>query len=95
MSDCYDKQGRPITLQQWVESTDDKRVARDKVGFADVSTVWLGLDHNHFGGPKPIIFETMIGGGRHNLGCWRYSTLKEAQAGHERVVRALRAGEQP
>ena len=51
----------------------------------EVSTVWMGLDHNWMGG-QPMIFETMVfskdGGGYME----RYSTESEARAGHKRIV---------
>ena len=57
----------------------------------EVSTVFLGIDHNHSGKGPPILFETMTfddyGGGDQ----WRYSTWKEAVAGHNAAVAILRA----
>lgn len=53
-----------------------------------VSTVWLGLDHGFTGG-KPLIFETMVftekRGEEQDMD--RYSTLREAIAGHKRMVK--------
>ena len=58
-----------------------------------VSTVWLGLDHGWMEGP-PVIFETMVFGGRFTEDMDRYRTLAEAKAGHEvmcsRVLQAQR-----
>lgn len=53
-----------------------------------VSTVWLGLDHNHSNEGPPIIFETMV---VNPLGDWeeyqeRYATEEEAILGHIRTV---------
>lgn len=45
---------------RWFE-TADRHVANDMIGPARVSTVFLGLDHNHFGG-VPLLFETMVFG---------------------------------
>lgn len=59
-----------------------------------VSTVFLGIDHN-WGDGRPLLFETMIFGGPHNESMWRYTTYDEAEAGHQRVVDALRAGKDP
>ncbi len=39
--------------------TGKKHVADDQINGRRVSTVWLGLDHNHFGG-KPLLLETMV-----------------------------------
>jgi hypothetical protein len=57
-----------------------------------VSTVYLGMNHQWGDGP-PLIFETMVFGGDEGEPCWRYSTEEQARAGHDRVVAALRAGE--
>ena len=59
-----------------------------------VSTVWLGLNHRWGEGP-PLIWETMIFGGPHSEDQWRYSTKERAFDEHERIVAALRAGEDP
>jgi hypothetical protein len=45
-----------------------------------VSTVFLGIDHG-FGG-KPLLFETMVFGGRLNGYQCRYGTYDEAVEGH-------------
>jgi hypothetical protein len=52
---------------------------------AEVSTVFLGLDHA-LGGSRPILFETMVFGGDLNGEMERYSTYDEAFEGHERMV---------
>ena len=43
----------------------DRNVRKTQVGPFDISTVFLGIDHNHFArdGADPILFETMIFGG--------------------------------
>lgn len=51
----------------------------------EVSTVFLGLDHNFRGG-DPILFETMIFGGARDQEQERYHTWDEAAEGHERIV---------
>ena len=92
MGDYYTRSGEPMALNDWVKSfgdSDMKRVALDQVGEAEVSTVWLGLDHS-FGSGPPLIFETMIFGGERDGDQWRYPTEDTARAGHERVVAELR-----
>lgn len=96
MSDKYILNGRtPVQVDdvhewgRWFENA-DRRVAFDKVKLptgseVEVSTVFLGLDHS-FGGKTPILFETMIFGGKHNEYCDRYSTWEEAEEGHKRAV---------
>src|SRR5688572_298808 len=70
-----------------------------------VSTVFLGIDHSHGFGDKPILFETMVFGEekisegvlskpfvyREDLGQWRYPTWYEARVGHERVCKEVKA----
>ncbi len=63
----FDKEGKPITvevadtlLQDW----EYKKIAQESIGNYLVSTVWLGLDMDHFSIGEypifPLIFETMI-----------------------------------
>jgi hypothetical protein len=78
---------------QWMETT-DRHVAQDFLpGKVRVSTVFLGLDHNFcFDGGPPILFETMIFGGQHDMYQYRYFTREEAIAGHAKAL-ALAKGE--
>jgi hypothetical protein len=95
MSERYilDDDGNPVPepdLYRWGEWMQDargdrRRVARDEIGDAVVSTVFLGLDHS-FGSGPPLIYETMIFSGKHNDYQERYSTRDEALAGHYRAV---------
>jgi hypothetical protein len=106
--DCYDKEGKPISMAQFSELLEDmeyKRVALDEIGPYEVSTVWLGLDHNWTGNGPPIIFETMV----FTASAWnadrsdpdheplleidtlRYATETEALAGHHEVCTLIRA----
>jgi uncharacterized protein (DUF1684 family) len=61
--DYYDRQGRPMTTEQWCERLADesyKRIAETTLFDGTwISTVWLGLDHG-FGDGPPLIFETMV-----------------------------------
>lgn len=93
----------PLTVDEWIayardhdnEISERKRVERTEVGDdVTVSTVFLGLDHNFYGG-APLIYETMIFGGECDQHQWRYSTVEQAREGHARVVAALRAGVDP
>lgn len=92
----YDWQGNKITQEQWVRLFSDQRsIARDKIGNDDVSTVYLGLNHNFYGNGPPLIFETMIFGGMYTDEMWRWSTDVQARKGHEAIVECLRAGGNP
>ncbi len=53
-----------------------------------ISTVFLGMDHNHFGG-KPLLFETMIFGGQQDGFQERCSTWEEAEARHKIAIELI------
>lgn len=96
MSDYFDRDGEPMTLDQYCKTLDskgrDKRVGYTKIDAdVSVSTVWLALDHQ-WGEGEPLIFETMIFGGDHDGWMRRYSSEEAAMRGHLRVVDALRSG---
>lgn len=87
----YDKDGKEMELLDWARKFEDrayKIVKQENVGDIWISTVWLGMDHS-FGEGKPLIYETMAfpkKGDWNELGCERYSTLEEAQKGHEVIA---------
>jgi len=88
---CFDQSGEPITVEAWGALHDVDGyvfVRKTTIGDVEVSTVWLGIDHQHGDGP-PLIFETMIFGGDHHGETWRYPTHDDAVAGHEAVTAAL------
>ena len=76
-----------------------RRVARFKIFGTMVSTVFLPINHN-FGRfdpenlpeiddgveRRPIVFETMVFGGRYDGECCRYCTWDEAVRGHWKMV---------
>lgn len=69
---------------------DVHRVALSTVEDADISTVFLRVDHRFCGEGPPILFETMVFGGPLDQDQWRYSTWAEAEAGHEKVVEMVK-----
>lgn len=92
------KSYRPCSIEEWSSQKEDmfrndwKHIADDLINGYRVSTVWLGLDHNHFGG-EPLLFETMVFEGYDytDLFMKRYSTYEDAKRGHEIVVGLLKA----
>ena len=75
---------------QWFESAGQDRVVKQEHvlgGLCWVSTVFLGLDHNFFGGP-PLLFETMAfwedEGGYEQERC---STWEAAEKMHRQMVK--------
>ena len=73
----YDRQGKPMTVQQWAQRFEDedyRHIARDVIGpdepldpapLITVSTFWLGLNHD-WRSDEPLIYETIIIGGEHD-----------------------------
>lgn len=92
MSEYYDRDGRVITLMEWVHKfeTDDEKIVQQTRGEDGtlVSTVWLGINHNWGKGP-PLIFETMVFGGDHDGYQERHSTETEAIEGHEEACQLV------
>lgn len=88
----FDRNGRPIDVEEMVRLSRDhdyRLLARDWVGSVEVATVWLGFDHS-FRSAEPVIFETVVFGGRMDQYSRRYGTEQEALAGHARVLATVR-----
>lgn len=89
-----DEQGNPqpcedlLTWAKWHEGADRQICKTEAEDGTLVSTVFLGLNHAFHDGP-PLLFETMIFGGAHDLYQDRYATKAEAIEGHERAVAML------
>jgi hypothetical protein len=113
MTNWYDRQGNPLqtfdddgkpiteTLIWFEKKFSDpkyKTVEKTKVGDDyEVSTVWLGINHN-FGDGLPLIFETMIftrDEYEYDNWCWRYTTEAEAKKAHAAIVKALKEHREP
>ena len=86
-----DKKGNPVAepdLEKWeIWFTDARRhVAEEKIGDSRISTVFLGLDHS-FGGGTPVLWETMVFGGKLDREQDRCSGSREqAEAMHACMV---------
>ena len=78
----------PAVWGAWMQTANCK-VALTHLENADISTVFLGLDYA-FGGGPPLLWETMIFGGRHDDYQVRYSTLADAKLGHAEAVALAR-----
>jgi hypothetical protein len=92
----YDRDGEPLPIMVASDLLADEeyKIVKQDVFVYDnepvqVSTVWLGLDHNFWPGGPIKIFETMIFGGKLHMEQWRYSSEEEALAGHEDAVKLL------
>lgn len=79
-----------LIWSEWFAANGDARIVRkDFVGETEVSTVFLGLDHNHTNEGPPILYETLVFGGPLNDEMWRYPTRETAEAGHEAMVKRV------
>jgi hypothetical protein len=82
-----DDDGEPQAVEDvlvwtgWME-TADRHVLAEHVGRVWISTVFLGLDHNHYAAGPPVLWETMIFGGVFDGYQLRYSRRLDALQGH-------------
>ena len=67
-------------------------VAYDFIYGVRVSTVFLGIDHGFKPGDKPVLFETMVFGGKHDQFQERYCTWDEAESGHKTALKMVKPG---
>lgn len=76
------RQPVPASLMEWAEwfERSERHVAKTQIGEATVSTVFLGIDHG-FGG-EPLLFETMIFGGKFDGYQERSATWAKAEEQH-------------
>lgn len=72
---------------KWYE-TANRVVARTEINGSSISTVFIGLNHG-FQHEDPILFETLIFGGKLDGDGRRYSTWEEAEKGHQKYVEIL------
>ena len=63
-----------------------KTIKEDVIGNIRVSTIFLSFDHGFIEDQPPILFETMVFGGKFDQCQTRYSTYAEAENGHEKVL---------
>lgn len=97
MSDWYllDDAGNPVPTDDMsaanalLRDVAKRRVARDDIGGAIISTVFLSLDHQYDAGGPPLVFETLVIGGPMDQEMDRYSTRAEAIAGHADMIRRV------
>lgn len=95
MSDLYvlDDNGNAVKtddIRAWDKATSSRQsvIGRTIVGTVTVSTVFLGMDHGWGEGP-PVLWETMIFGGKHDEFQERYTSRSDAIAGHLRAVKRV------
>ncbi len=88
-----------LTWGRWLE-TADRRVALTEFAWGTVSTVFLGLDHSFSPDPmadplhyEPVLWETMVFGGKLEGEMDRYRSREAAVEGHREMVERCRAAE--
>jgi hypothetical protein len=77
---------------RWFEKA-DRSVDETYVGEVRVSTVFLALDHNHYSGNRPLLWETLVFGGKLDGAMYRYETRHQAVNGHMEMVTRVREAE--
>lgn len=81
-----------IAYAKWFKAA-DRHVGKTQISDdIEISTVFLGLNHN-YGAGIPILFETMVFGGILDGELERYATWEEAEEGHKRWVEKVRINE--
>lgn len=97
----FNRKGVRISVDEWAMLMDEgrteadptggyHRIGYDVVGQFAISTVWLGLDHRHFLGGEPEIFETVVASVARPDQRIRYGTESEAQRAHASLVEHAR-----
>jgi len=69
----------------------NKIVKQDHIEEIFISTVFLGLDHSYNSFGPPILFETMIFGGEHDLYQERYASWGDAVEGHQNAINLVKS----
>lgn len=77
------------TWGKWL-ATADRKVDRTIIGDSDISTVFLGFDHSFVKQELPILFETLVFGGKLDGEMNRYATWDEAVSGHKAMIKKVK-----
>lgn len=84
-----DKEGNVIKVDYYIDFNKrwflKTKMTKSNIDI-EISTVFLGINHNWIDGKLPILFETMIFGLLGHELQWRYATQKEAIGNHEKLV---------
>lgn len=76
---------------EWFGNIEARIVEQTMIGDVKVSTVFLAFDHNFLSlSSEPILWETMIFGGKHDGDQWRYPSRKLAVQGHRQACEIVR-----
>lgn len=79
-----------LTWARWFENTSERIVACDEIApGVKISTVFLGLDHNHSDTGPPVLWETLVFNDYGDGEQCRYTSKADAIAGHHAIVKRL------
>lgn len=91
------KDKRPVKVSsvlecgEWLENTKDRIVDKTVIADVEVSTVFIGLDHNFSGHGEPLLFETLVFGENYDTtGMQRCSTWEQAEKQHNDTVERIK-----
>lgn len=82
-----------LTWGEWFQNDFNRVLAQNRVNGVFLSTVFLGIDHRFtgFDGPgPPILWETMVFGGRYDQFQCRYSSATDARRNHKYLLNRIR-----
>lgn len=94
-----DKEGNISTtksLKKWAEFYKLNKIIKQTAILSKtqnsilISTVFLGSDYRFFGEGEPILFETMIFGGKYDHEQQRYCTKNQAIKGHKEWIKKIK-----
>jgi hypothetical protein len=83
-----DENEQPVecpVLEDWLRWIEHRDTQVEKTQINDdvfVSTIFLTINHRHAGDGPPIVFETMVFGGKLDGVQKRYCTVEDARKGH-------------
>lgn len=75
-----------LDLAEFLNESGNCKISKTKINDILISTVFLGTDHNFTEKGNPVLFETMVFGGKLDEECVRYCTYDEAIKGHKEMV---------
>lgn len=81
---------------EWFSDFENRSVCRtrlihDEKSPMDVSTVFIGIDHNYEKGDDPVLFETMtFCDDKNECVMLRYTSYEKAVSGHELLLKRLK-----
>ena len=78
----------------WFKVIENRRIVDTQVTpTVHVSTVFVGVDQDFGASELPVLWETMVFGGKLDEEMDRYTSLEDAKAGHEAMVARVREAE--